>query len=183
MYFSPEQISTIGWSFGQAEKLTERYFHLGWGGFKSNRYDVKTRMNLEEHEINDRAFAHLCRYFYQKHDDADHPDNFYFYKICLQDDRILHAVKRSSSFIKLAPLMLYIAIHELVHVVRFNGGEIDFDAPLEEKVIEEEKVHSITRSILQPAATAEMKLVIDCFNDRLHIGDIFSEEERSEFEN
>ncbi|MCK9275405.1 MAG: hypothetical protein M0P57_09965 [Syntrophales bacterium] len=183
MYFSPEQISTISWSFGQAEKLAERYFDLGWGGFKSLKYDVKTRFNLEDHEINDRAFAHLCRYFYQKNNDAGHPDNFYFFKVCLQDNRILNAVERSSSFIKLAPLMLYIAMHELVHVVRFNGGEIDFDAPLDEKVIEEEKVHSITRSILHPIATTEMKLVIDCFNDRLHIGDIFSEEERSELVN
>ena len=178
MNFSPDQISTIGWSFGQAEKLNERYFHLGWGGFKQNKYEVKTRFHLDEHEVHNTAFAHLCRYFYQKHEDIDHPGNFYFFKICLQDDRILDAIERSKSFIKLAPLMLYIATHELIHVVRFNSGESDFDAPLEEKIVEEEKVHSITRSILQPIANAELKLVLDCFSDKLHIGDIFSEEQR-----
>ena len=111
---------------------------------------------------------------YQKEDDADHPDNFYFFKICLQDDRILDAVKRSRPFVKLGPLMLYIAAHELVHVIRFNGREIEFDAPLEEKIVEEEKVHSITRNMLQPVADTDINLVLDCFSSRYNIGDIFN---------
>jgi len=71
------------------------------------------------------------------------------------------------------PLMLYIATHELIHVVRFNRGEGDFDAPVEEKMQEEEKVHSITRNILQPIADNNLNLVLDCFSDQYHIGDIF----------
>ena len=69
--------------------------------------------------------------------------------ICLQDDRILDAVERAHSFIRLSPLMLYIAAHELVHVIRFERGEGNFDAPDDEKSNEEEKVHRITRSLAQ----------------------------------
>ena len=29
--------------------------------------------------------------------------------------------------------MLYIAVHELIHVIRFSTGTIDFDAPQKEK--------------------------------------------------
>ncbi len=178
MYFNREQMAVVGWSFNRAEALAERYFNLGRGGFRNNRYDVQTRFYLADHEVDDRAFAHLCRYAYRKHGEDNNPENFHFFKICLQDGRILHAVERSTSFVKLMPLMEYIAMHELIHVVRFNRGDADFDASVEEKIIEEERVHELTRTILAPGADHDMKLVIDCFRSDLHVGDIFSEEER-----
>ncbi|MBN2397249.1 MAG: hypothetical protein JXI32_02625 [Deltaproteobacteria bacterium] len=172
MYFSPPEISLVGKAFRYAGEMAEDYFRLGRSGLKAHRYEVKTLAHLSDHEVSDTAFAHLCRYMYQKEGKADHPDNFYFFTICLQDDRILDAVKRSEPFVRLEPLMLYIAAHELVHVVRFGSREIDFDAPLEEKIAEEEKVHSITRSMLRPVAGADINLVLDCFSNRYRIGDI-----------
>ncbi len=62
--------------------------------------------------------------------------------------------------------------HELAHIIRFNKREIDFDAPMEEKMAEEEKVHTITRSMLKPMAGADLNLVLDCFSNRYRIGDI-----------
>ena len=174
MYFNPSEIALVGKVFHRAENLAEGYFRLGRGGLRAYRYEVETLLQLEDHEVDSKAFAHLCRYLYQKGGDADHPDNFYFFKICLQDDRILAAVKRSRPFVKLAPLMLYIAAHELVHVIRFNSREIDFDAPLEEKIAEEEKVHSITGDMLQSVADTDINLVLDCFNSRYQIGDIYN---------
>ena len=174
MYFNPPEISLVGEMFRHAEELAEGYFHLGRGGLKFHKYEVETLAGLRDHEVDSKAFAHLCRYHYQKEGDADHPDNYYFFKICLQDDRILAAVKRSNPFVKLEPLMLYIAAHELVHVIRFNGREIEFDAPLEEKIAEEEKVHSITGNMLQSVADTDVNLVLDCFNKRYQIGDIFN---------
>jgi len=172
-HFSPAEISFINKTFSQAEKLAEKHFHLNSEHWKTHRYDVKTLAYLEEHEVNNRAFAHLCKYDYEKEEGVDNKKRFHFYRICLQDDRILNAVERGSSFIKLIPLMLYIATHELIHVVRFNRGEGDFDAPVGEKIQEEEKVHSITRNILQPIADNNLNLVLDCFSDQYHIGDIF----------
>jgi len=173
IHFSPAEISFINKTFSQAEKLAEKYFHLSPEDWRTHRYDVKTLAYLEEHEVHSRAFAHLCKYDYMKGESADNKENTHFYRICLQDGRILNAVERGSSFIKLMPLMLYIATHELIHVVRFNRGDGDFDAPVEEKIQEEEKVHSITRNILQPIADNNLNLVLDCFSDQYHIGDIF----------
>jgi len=174
MYFSPSEITTVKQMFHHAEELAEGYFRLGRGGLRVHRYEVETLVQLKDHEVDSKAFAHLCRYLYQKDGDVDHPDNFYFFKVCLQDDRILAAVKRSSPFVKLKPLMLYIAAHELVHVIRFNSREINFDAPLEEKIAEEEKVHLITGNMLQSVADTDINLVLDCFNSRYQIGDIFN---------
>lgn len=174
MPFSPTQISRVAGIFSEAETLVGRYFRLSKGDVKANRYDVKTLVHLEAHEVDKGAFAHLCRYYRQKEQDAASYGSYHFYRICLQDDRILDAVDRAKSFIKFSPLMLYIAAHELVHIIRFNRGDSDFDAPLEAKKMEEEKVHNITRGVLQPVTGSDLGLVIDCFSSHYQIGDIFN---------
>lgn len=171
MYFNSEQISLAGQAFAGAEMMTRRFFNVDRDEKKLRRYDVKTRAFLEKHEICDGAFAHLCKYECsrkQKNDGTeDEPD--FFYRICLQDDVILDAVKRANSFIRLSPLLLYVATHELVHVIRFERGEGNFYAVGDEKISEEEKVHRITRTMLKPAADADMNLVLDCFSDQYRV--------------
>ena len=172
MYFNASQIVLTNRTFDHAEKLATTYFRLSHRALKAHRYEVKTLEHLEKHEINDTAFAHLCRYHGHKDGDISSPDKFQFFRVCLQDNRILDAVERAHSFIKLVPLMLYIATHELIHVIRFNNGFSNFDAPLEEKVKEEETVHYITRTLLKSIADSDLRLVIDCFRDQYNIGDM-----------
>jgi hypothetical protein len=177
-YFNPAQISLAGSVFQHAERLTSEYFRLSPETVKAHRYDVKTLAFLEEHEVRKGAFAHLCKYHYHKEEGPgqaqEQERGFHFYRICLQDDRILDAVERAHSFIRLGPLMLYIAAHELVHVIRFDNGETAFDLSVDEKRQEEEKVHSITRDMLQSSLNTDLKLVLDCFSSRYQIGDMFA---------
>ncbi|MHB8091184.1 MAG: hypothetical protein ACYDH8_06255 [Syntrophales bacterium] len=170
MYFSHEQIALARQSFAEAEIMTRRFFGINAGEQELHRYDVKTRAFLEKHEICDGTFAHLFKYELNKEREREHDRNgdevIVFYRICLQDDVILDAVKRADSFVRLSPLLLYVATHELVHVIRFERGAGDFYATGDEKTSEEEKVHRITRNLLKPLADAEMNLVLDCFSDR-----------------
>jgi hypothetical protein len=170
-YFNTEQISLAGRTFSQAEKMAGNFFHIGPAEWKERRYDVKTLAFLEKHEIREGAFAHLCKYEFRKDPEA-WGGELHFYRICLQDSRILDAVERANSFIRLSPLLLYIAAHELVHVIRFEQGEGNFDATEEEKTAEEEMVHRITRNLLKPATDRDLDLVLDCFSDRYRIGDL-----------
>lgn len=170
-YFNAEQISLAGRTFSQAEKMAGNYFRIGQTEWKERRYDVRTLAYLEKHEVRDGAFAQLCKYQSRKKA-GGMGEGLHFYRICLQDDRILDAVERAHSFIRLSPLLLYIAAHELVHVVRFDRGEGDFDASEEEKSCEEEKVHRITRSLLRPAIDSDLNLVLDCFSNLYRIGDL-----------
>lgn len=170
-FFNLEQISLAGRTFSQAEKMAGRYFGIGPVEWKERRYDVKTLAFLEKHEVREGAFAHLCKYQSRKKSGGAERD-FHFYRICLQDDRILDAVKRAHSFIRLPSLLLYIAVHELVHVIRFDRGEGDFDAPEEEKSDEEEKVHRITRNLLKLTPDSDLNLVLDCFSSLYRIGDL-----------
>lgn len=168
-YFNAAQISLAGRSFAQAEKLAGGYFRLNPGQWKAHRYDVKTLAYLDEHEVREDAFAHLCKYGY---DEEPEGGESHFYRICLQDERILDAVERANSFIRLQPLLLYIAAHELVHVIRFDRGEGNFNATDEEKSGEEGMVHRITRNLLKPITDTDMNLVLECFSDRYRIGDL-----------
>jgi len=169
MYFSPPQISLVNRSFGTAEELVSKYFCLSEADLRAGRYDFKTLAELKEHEVNRDAFAHLCRYYCRRGAEGENAPGFYLYRVCLQDDRILDAVNRGVNFIKLFPLLLYIATHELVHIVRFSRGDSDFDAHQGEKQEEERRVHNITCNVLKLNKNTELGLVLDCFNHRYHM--------------
>ena len=172
-YFNPLQIFQARQIFDQAEKLTQKYFRPNPEGLKANRYDVKTLVELQKHEVTDRAFAHLCRYFIQKKEGTEGTRDLPHYRVCLQDHRILDAVERGRSFIKYEPLMLYIAVHELTHVIRFSNGQSNFDAPEAEKEQEEEKVNAFTQNILGSLPDRGVRMVVDCFNRRYDMNAIF----------
>ncbi|MBN1382402.1 MAG: hypothetical protein JXA41_12055 [Deltaproteobacteria bacterium] len=174
MYFNLSQVSLVKKAFAHGERLTAEHFRLSSEAVRNHHYDIETLAYLKDHEVNDRAFAHICKYQYVNPDKTEDSEGLHFYKICLQDDRILDAVERANSFIKLSPLLLYIATHELVHVIRFDSGEIDFDAPLADKIREEDRVHEITKQVLQRVIDPDLKLVLDCFSSRYKIGDLYN---------
>jgi hypothetical protein len=169
--FSPSERSRVQETFCHAERLTGTFFDIAPEGWFSRRYDVKTLAQLENHEVHETAFAHLCKYSAHQEHGGDPLKGVHFYRVCLQDNRILDAIERGNSFIKLPPLMLYIATHELVHILRFENGESDFDMPIEQRRKEEERVDAITRSILRPKADHALNLILDCFSNDYRIWD------------
>ena len=175
-FFNESQLPLANKAFTDAEKLVSGYFRLHENQFKQNKYDVKTLAYLDEHEIKDGAFAHLCKYSYERPENQAQSgsENFDFYRVCLQDNIILDAVRRANPFIKLSPLMLYIAVHELIHVLRFGRGESDFHVAAEEKDKEEAIVHNLTKNALQMANHQGMDIVLECFSNNFKIFDTYS---------
>ena len=174
--FNSAEIPVAVKAFNDAEKFVLRHFRLTEDDLRKNKYEVKTLAFLQKHEVKNGAFAHLCKYAYEKPATGapEAKEGFDFYRICLQDDSILDAVARANSFIKLSPLMLYIAVHELIHVLRFSNGTIDFEAPQEEKEREEKIVHNLTRDALRSCRQNDMDIVLDCFSSQFAISDIFN---------
>lgn len=175
-FFNQAQLPLAGKAFNDADKLVSRHFRMTEEQWKKNKYDVKTLAYLEQHEIKEGAFAHLCKYSYEKPDSLveKSKDSFDFYTICLQDNIILDAVERANPFIKLSPLMLYIAVHELIHVLRFGNGDVDFEVPLEQKEQEEAIVHNLTKIALQPAQHHDLDIVLECFSSSFKICDLYN---------
>lgn len=167
MYFSKPQKSLINKVFSQAENLVGGYYRMSPRQMKAHSYDVKTLASLEKHEVSENAFAHLCRY--EKAGPEGGSSRSEFYRICLQDNRILDAVERGTPFIQFPQLMTYIAVHELIHVVRFSNGDSDFDLSLGEREVEEDKVHRITRNVLGGISLPGLGMVLECFSDRYKI--------------
>lgn len=176
LYFNAAQMPMTNKAFNDAEKLVAQQFRLSEQDVKNNKYEVKTLAYLNEQEIKDGAFAHLCKYTFEKADTSEGKSRgaFDFYRICLQDNTILNAVERANSFIKFSPLMLYIAVHELIHVLRFSTGDIDFHAGEDEKEKEEIIVHSLTKTTLQPVKGYDVDMVLDCFSNNFRNFDIFN---------
>jgi hypothetical protein len=70
--------------------------------------------------------------------------------------------------------MLYIAVHELIHVLRFSNGEIDFEASDDEKEKEEIIVNNLTRAALLPVKGYDLEIVLDCFSSNFKNFDTFN---------
>lgn len=147
--FGSNQLKTINGVVGMAEDLVNDYYKLSESQWLRPQYDVKTLADLSPGEIVHGPFAQIIRYVGQKKDSLLGSDNFDFYKICLQDHAILCVLKASPP-LELSPFVLYIVIHELVHIVRFSKFLQRFDASSEEKVVEEMRVHKYTHDILSP---------------------------------
>ena len=176
LYFSTAQMPITKKAFNDAENLVSRQFRLGEGQFKKNKYEVKTLAYLDEQEKRAGAFAHLCKYSYDNPGvlTGEKENKFDFYRVCLQDNIILDAVERANPFIKLSPLMLYIAVHELIHVTRFSNGEVDFEAGAEERDKEEVIVNNLTRAALVPVKGYDLEIVLDCFSSNFKNFDTFN---------
>ena len=169
--FGDKDIYMIEESIDLAEDLVTAYFNISSEEWRNCYYELKTLEHLSQVEITDKAFAQICKYECVKEKDSSPPRFFDLYRICLQDNKILNAVKRSLNKIELKPLMLYIVTHELSHVVRFNKYFKDFSASPEEKEWEEANVHSITYEMLKSTKDRGLTRVLDHYRSyRLELG-------------
>ena len=157
--FNTAQISVINNSVAMAEELVSEYYKMSASQWLHRRYDVKTLADLRPDEIVRGPFAQIIRYKGQRKDSQLGSSTYDLYKICLQDNAILSVLKQFSE-IKLFSFTLYIITHELIHIVRFSKFLQSFDASNEETMLEEARVHEITRDILLEARISGMENVL-----------------------
>ncbi len=148
-----------------AEDATNDYYKFSTSQWKRSQYDVKTLQSLKRDEISHHAFALLSKQerrisrFESKTKGRD------FYFICLQDHRILEALKRDEN-LGLLSILVYVLTHELIHVVRFCNFLQRYNASQNEEIDREERVvHSTTFEILQDISMPELDYVLDVYKD------------------
>ena len=118
------------------------------------RYEVKTLRTLDSSEVTDTALAHTVCYGFRREAGPVVLEEGDFYRICLQDHRILDAARKAE--MRLGSMLTYVLTHELVHVVRFGQQLQRVDLPYELRPHEEQKVEKTTRAILAKAGDAEI---------------------------
>jgi hypothetical protein len=142
----------------RAEKLVTEYYRVAPREWEQMRYEVKTLRLLDSSEVTDRALAQTFCYGFERKAGLTVLEEGEFYRICLQDHRIMSAAERAS--VGLEPLLTYVLTHELVHVVRFGQRLQRLDLPLEMRPQEERHVEKTTRAILAKSSDTDLRLVL-----------------------
>jgi len=157
--FDPSEMAVVAQTVEIAEDVTANYFKISTSQWRHVRYDIGTLATLTAEEITDGAFAQITRYGRFPEPRLREARPYDFFKICLQDHNIIAALVRDEN-LRLVPLMVYVATHELVHVVRFCKFLQRFDAEPEERLREEITVHEITQKALENVGLAHMGYVV-----------------------
>ena len=158
--FNQRQRSWIGESLEVAEALAENYFQVDLEDSKRFSYDLQTLIHLKGPEKTQRALAQVCKYEYYKRNMPFGGNEFY--RICLQDDKILSTTRTDSSSL-LRPLLLYVITHELIHVIRFSLDSKKFFLSLQEKKAEEKDVHRMTYELLKSLKDPRIEILLECY--------------------
>jgi hypothetical protein len=143
-----------------AEELAKEYFRVDLTDCERFPYDLQTLIHLKREEKTARALAQVCKYEYHKEERIQYLTRKSFYRICLQDDKILETVKKEEAAL-LKPLLLYVVAHELIHVIRFSLDPGRFNLSPKDKKNEEKNVHRLTDELLRPMGDAKMEILLD----------------------
>ncbi len=159
--FNLEQLQLLDQAVLIAEELVSNYYKMSSTQWLRSRYDIKTFKELKKDEIVDGPFAQVLGYEVRKRDSALGSRTANYYTVCFQDSAILDKINQNRE-IKLFPFLVYITVHELVHIVRFSKFEQIYSAASESHCAmeEERKVHTITASILKSVAIAGIDKVL-----------------------
>jgi hypothetical protein len=148
LVFNDQQRFWVGEVLETAEPMVGDYFGINMGDLERFPYDLQTLANLQRQEKTRRALAQVCKYEYRKESQRLELRRREFYRICLQDDKILNTAQTELPSM-LKPLLLYVVTHELIHVIRFILEPRRFYLDPKEKGIEERYVHRMTYEILK----------------------------------
>ncbi len=165
--FDLSQITAVEDAVCLAEELVSNHFKMSSSQWFKSRYDVRTAINLADHERVSGPFAQVVGYEARKKDVPFGSSSFNFYRICLQDGAILKAVEEKEGF-RLFPFALYVVVHELVHIVRFTKFQQIYEAATthETAMAEERQVHGITLKILGPVRLEGLSVILDYYGER-----------------
>ena len=162
--FTQDQLKIVDDAVLIAEELVSNYFKMSSAQWLRSRYDVLTFKDFKDEEIVEGPFAQVLGYEGRKKNAGLGSSVFNYYKICFQDNAIIKLYEKEENM-DLFALILYIAVHELVHIVRFSTFQKMYSASSESDCAmeEEQKVHSITWMILKDVSVAGMDVVLDFF--------------------
>ena len=160
--FDHDDLILVSDALDIAEDATGDFFKFSMAQWKRHRYDVKTLSSLGKDEIKSNVFASLNKSSRAigEFDSKTRTRDFYF--ICLQDHRILNALRRDKE-LALLSLMVYIFTHKLVHIVRFSNFMKIYDACGRGREEEEKIVHAKTYEILNNLPVPKLDYILDAY--------------------
>jgi len=164
--FNKDELSRVDKAVVISEELVNNFYKMSSGQWLKNRYDIQTIKDLAPHERVDGPVAQVIKYEAQPKTVLLGSSIYSLYKVCLQDQTILSTIGETDG-LYLDPFLLYILTHELIHIVRFSKYEQRYEKKNEADVgvVEERKVHILTREILHPISVPGLSKVFDFYRD------------------
>lgn len=162
IFFNKKQQFWVGEALEIAETLAENYFRVDLRDPERFLYDLQTLESLKGQEKTHRALAQVCKYEYRSRKAQDSQGGTRFYRICLQDDKILNTVQTEGPSL-FKPLLLYVVTHELIHVIRFSMDPKRFYLHSKGKKIEESDVHRKTYELLRSFKDPQVERLLECY--------------------
>lgn len=160
--FNAQQLREVNEAMAKAEEVVSDAFKMSASQWLRHRYDVRTRIQLTAEEIVQGPFAQVIRYRGQRPGTSLGSSAYDFYKICLQDHAILAAIEQHRE-LRLSAFILYVGVHELIHILRFGYFLQRFVATADEMMVEETRVHRLTREIVGPLPEPGLGAVLNFF--------------------
>lgn len=161
-FFNKKQRLWVGEALEIAEFLAEDNLKIDLTDSTKYFYDLRTLINLRGAEKTDRALAQVCKYEYLRPRPSWAKRSKDFYRICLQDDKILKAAAWKSPLF-LRALILYVITHELIHVIRFSEDPRIFHLQIKDKRAEEKGVHRLTHNLLKGLPDPQVNYLLECY--------------------
>lgn len=164
--FNIKELRMVEEAADASEEMVNNHFKMSSSQWLKNRYDIKTAKDLAPHEQVNGPFAQVIKYEARPTDRWLGSSSYSLYKVCIQDAAILSALDKVIG-LKMAPFLLYILTHELIHVVRFSNWEQRYENKDEADVTleEEQKVHELTYRILAPMPIEGLMKVFEFYRD------------------
>jgi len=159
--FNSVQLKVLDDAVAIAEELISNHYKMSSTQWLRSRYDVKTLKDLEGDEIVDGPVAQVLGYDARKKDSTLGSSVVNYYTVCFQDSTILEKTAQNKTLL-MFPFLVYIAVHELIHIIRFSTFQQIYSASSEAQCAmeEEKKVHAITSKILKGVAIEGMDNVL-----------------------
>lgn len=159
--FTPEELQIVERATSVSEELVSDHFKISESQWLRNRFDIRTSATTPDHpspEPPHIAFAEVRRYEAVPSPPGSRRE-FDLYLICLRDHTIIGEVTQNPD-LTLYPFLLYILVHELVHILRFGTFRQRFTLEASQRKGEEEVVHELTRRILSDSRIEGVEKII-----------------------
>ncbi|MDY0132120.1 MAG: hypothetical protein RBR53_05575 [Desulforegulaceae bacterium] len=164
-FFSKKEINLLNGIILRSEEMTADFYKMSDSDWKKLKYDFKTLKELKPHEIVPDVFAQVVKYDAKPWGSPFNSSVYTVYRVCIQDNTILDRVKKFN--LSIEPFLVYIIVHELIHVLRFSKYIKKFEANQEEMFKEEKLVHKITKNIMEKNSIQYRQQIFDFFKKHL----------------
>lgn len=161
--FDQKELGLFSQALDVAEESVSDHFRVSSAFWQRHPVEVRTLADLGPVEVSSEALAQVLRL--RLPEDGRRLRARDFFRICFQDHNFLALIRREDAGERFLPLLTYVLVHELVHVVRFYKFMQLFDAGQKQRAAEEALVHRTSANILKQVRLPHLGWVLRCYEN------------------